>query len=1007
MAAISQLRDLLRPPDDVKFVLEATLVTSSESSNSNPTQDTRNRRLLAAVAHKDDWNLTEEGCLLVCKFKPGLNGQAEELEIQKVFPIYGQFSIVISQMRRGTVNLQPALLEQPRSVITLSVNPAEGLPNDAQAPMLFTYDVQGLKNLVAECKRLKEACDVEANAVVNLASSTTYFSWVRPYLEKSSTIASLTTMVQDLRLINKPLIERLSPACAGTTGDDHADLQLIRDDWVRVNARRMATKGRRSLTLRVGTFNVNGKMPSQDLSVWIQGSAGGTAAATTTKRDSMATLLPPVKTVSPFSLREFIPNPFDWVAPKTPGEEKGLEEEESLPRRVDESDPDDPDMLVLGFQELDLSTEALLYSTRTTREDAWTLAVFAALGEKAVKYEKLVSKQLVGMLLIVMVKKSLKSCFGDVRTTAIGAGILGVMGNKGGTAVRLTFTPPGSSTTAESEKASESSTPLGSTVLTFVNAHLAAFDEMAEKRNADFQDLSKRLLFESSNSAGESEGSEQAAEGGVGSGNDGSMFSRPFSVYEADVLFWMVDLNYRIDLTDTQIRRILRDEEWENALKFEALLRFDQLKKAMKENKAFVDFREHPITHMPSYRFSPGLMMDSLGYDLKRKPAWTDRILSMCSPLCRLDQVSYTSHSEIVMSDHRPVSAEFSLTVDEYDTESLQSNIRQLFQDMDHLDGDGTHSRGSLKIEDTYVDFEKISYGSRVERKVLVTNTSKAPCAFRFVPVQLDNPIHPEWLDINPMMGVLLPNESTHITLTAHVDDEIAAMLNQRSSDLSGTLILHTVLGKDHFISVSAEYQYTCFANKLSRLTRLRGPIRSMESPHALLPENHAMNAPREIMRVINWMMSNSTNTEEMFLQPGDDKMVANIRECLDTGAEFPYAPDSQDPKIPLAFATTLLQFLDSLVDPVIPASLHAQCVEMTNRDEAFELLDALPPVSVNVWISLTAFLHFLCQGTKAELHAEQIATVFAPILLRDDPASLNPPISPNGKRKFLLYFIS
>jgi phosphatidylinositol-bisphosphatase len=52
-----------------------------------------------------------------------------------------------------------------------------------------------------------------------------------------------------------------------------------------------------------------------------------------------------------------------------------------------DSDPY-PDMLVLGFQELDLSTEALLYSTSTVREDAWCVAIFAALGEKAVLYEK-------------------------------------------------------------------------------------------------------------------------------------------------------------------------------------------------------------------------------------------------------------------------------------------------------------------------------------------------------------------------------------------------------------------------------------------------------------------------------------------------------------------------------------------------------------------------------------------------------------------------------------------
>ena len=51
-------------------------------------------------------------------------------------------------------------------------------------------------------------------------------------------------------------------------------------------------------------------------------------------------------------------------------------------------DPEDPDMLVLGFQELDLSTGALLYSSETTREEAWCTAVFAGLGEKAVLYEK-------------------------------------------------------------------------------------------------------------------------------------------------------------------------------------------------------------------------------------------------------------------------------------------------------------------------------------------------------------------------------------------------------------------------------------------------------------------------------------------------------------------------------------------------------------------------------------------------------------------------------------------
>ena len=40
---------------------------------------------------------------------------------------------------------------------------------------------------------------------------------------------------------------------------------------------------------------------------------------------------------------------------------------------------------------------------------------------------KLVSKQLVGMLVVVLVKKSLKSYFGNVKTSTAGSGILGLM----------------------------------------------------------------------------------------------------------------------------------------------------------------------------------------------------------------------------------------------------------------------------------------------------------------------------------------------------------------------------------------------------------------------------------------------------------------------------------------------------------------------------------------------------------------------------------------------------
>jgi len=62
-------------------------------------------------------------------------------------------------------------------------------------------------------------------------------------------------------------------------------------------------RGRR---MRLGTFNVNGKMPSQDLSAWVQKSVKGP------EPNTVAPPLPPVKNISPLSLKEVVRNRFTW-----------------------------------------------------------------------------------------------------------------------------------------------------------------------------------------------------------------------------------------------------------------------------------------------------------------------------------------------------------------------------------------------------------------------------------------------------------------------------------------------------------------------------------------------------------------------------------------------------------------------------------------------------------------------------------------------------------------------
>jgi phosphatidylinositol-bisphosphatase len=154
-------------------------------------------------------------------------------------------------------------------------------------------------------------------------------------------------------------------------------------------------------------------------------------------------------------------------------------------------------------------------------------------------------------------------------------------GNKGATAIRLLYNSP---------PTDEVKNPRPVT-LTFVNAHLAAFDDMVEKRNSDFYELSRRLAFPVDSAL---PGEDPASR----------------SVFWTDALFWMVrgyalascctahaatgrsvtvylhcltrlidcpqDLNYRIDLPDDDVRTLLRADE--DGMKLRELIRRDQVR---------------------------------------------------------------------------------------------------------------------------------------------------------------------------------------------------------------------------------------------------------------------------------------------------------------------------------------------------------------------------------------------------------------------------------------------
>lgn len=117
------------------------------------------------------------------------------------------------------------------------------------------------------------------------------------------------------------------------------------------------------------------------------------------------------------------------------------------------------------------------------------------------------------------------------------------------------------------------------------------------------------------------------------------------------------DLNYRIDQRREPVIAAIRAGELNH------LLVHDQLLKEMKFNRGFRlrSFVEAPITFAPTYKYD----RKTSEYDTSEKrrvPAWCDRILYRSRQPDRVQLLHYRRY-EANLSDHRPISAGFHVTV--------------------------------------------------------------------------------------------------------------------------------------------------------------------------------------------------------------------------------------------------------------------------------------------------------------------------------------------------------
>ncbi|VEU36733.1 unnamed protein product [Pseudo-nitzschia multistriata] len=620
-----------------------------------------------------------------------------------------------------------------------------------------------------------------------------------------------------------------------------------------------------------------------------------------------------------------------------------------------------PDIVVVGFQEIvDLNAVNVAVGNKTEqRTQYWSDQLLQTLNPShnqhgqplAPQYSLVMQRSLVGLLICLFVKVQHRPRCKAVASDSVGVGVMGMMGNKGGVSVRLQFYDSN---------------------ICFICSHLAAHRENVAGRNADFLNVLQKTSFE----VGEEVVRETIRNGSM---SQWALGTSSVSATDHDVVFWLGDLNYRID-ESMPVEKVL---ELSIQKRLDPLRPLDQLNVERKEGRAFQGFEEGVLNFVPTYKYQPGTDVYEQRPEKKlRAPAWCDRILWM-SPddPQHIQQLTYNRSETPNCSDHKPVYSTLRCTVKDVVVEKRERIYKELLGLLDQFEN---QSLPMVGLDTTELDFGAVRYEQSVTLPIRITNTGKVCAQYRFVTKLDENFLCKSWMTITPTYGMLIPGETAAtINVTVTIDNKTAQLLNGGREVLDDVLILRLENGRDYYITVKGTYARSCFGMTLDEMVLYKDPIRTIpldpieragQFPNEsdISPSN-ALCIPKELWRVVDAIYEKGLQTPELFSTAGIPAEVAHIREALDTGSPFssPYSIHS--------YVECFTKLLSSLSAPVIPPSMFPM-VEINSENiqsMSRKFLEVLTPVHYNVLVYVMSFFReVLLYRDRNGLTAAKIARI-------------------------------